>query len=342
MKKFDKYRFFLVFAFFIALCLYYKHYQKNYQNNVSKETLLYIPTGSNYQEVKKRIKNKLINYEYFISVAEFFNYKYKIKPGKYKLKIGDSNRSIINKLINGNQEPVILRIHPFDHISEISEIIRKNFESDSIKINSAIKKEAIKEKNIDIDAIKIYFIPGKYTFFWNDSVEKIIFIMKKKYQFFWNSDRIKKAKKLGLTPIEVINFAAITQRESNRVNEQPKIAGLYLNRYRLRMKLQSDPTILFSKKKQEGFDKKYYRVYHEDLFTQSPYNTYKNIGLPPLPICSPNPKTIDAVLNAEKHDYIFMCASTERIGYHDFRKNYREHEKIAKRYRSFLNKKNIR
>lgn len=341
MIKNIKYLFVLIPFFYIGMYLFYKYYQKNYKSNVFIDTLLYIPTGSNYEDVKKRIQNKIIDYKHFISIAESFGYKNNIKPGKYKLNQGESNQSIIHKLIKGHQEPVQLQIHTFDHISEISEIIRMNFEIDSIKINSAIKKQTSEDGFSDIDAIKIYFIPGKYTFLWNDSAEKIIYTMKNIYKSFWNYDRQNKARELRLTPIEVINLAAITQRESYCTDEQPKIAGLYFNRYETQMKLQSDPTVLFAKKKR-GFHRKYYRVYYEDLSIDSPYNTYQNIGLPPLPICSPNPKAIDAVLNLEKHEHIFMCASVERIGYHNFTKNYAEHEKNAERYRNYLNKKNIR
>lgn len=250
MKHNVKYLFILISIFLILeIYLYYKYYQIYYRENVIQESLLYIPTGCNYQDVKKRIKNKLINYKSFIIVAELCNYKHNIKPGKYKLKIGESNKSIINKLINGYQEKIKLHIQNFDNISYIAKILQKNFEANFFKISTALKQQTIKDGFSDIDAIKIYFIPGQYTFYWNTSPETIIKLMKKKYELFWNNQRKKKIKYLGLTQIEVINLASIIQRESNHRDEQSKIAGLYLNRYKLKMKLQSDPTIIFAKKK---------------------------------------------------------------------------------------------
>lgn len=343
MKNYIKFLFFILVIILTGLIFFYNvYYKKKFINNIAVESLLYIPTGSNYEEVKKRIKNKLINYEYFILVGKSFIKMNNIKPGKYRLNVGDSNQKIINKLINGEQEPVILNIYSLDHISQYAEIIRKNFEANSLMINSAIKKQAYQDGFLDIDAIKIYFIPNKYIFFWTDSPEKIIGSFKRKYEYFWNLNRKIKAKKLNLTPFQVINFASLTQKESNKKEEQSRIAGLYLNRFRLKMKLQCDCTILFAKKKKQGFKKNFYRVYNNDLDIKSPYNTYKNFGLPPLPICSPNPSAIDAVLNAEKHDFIFMCASSEKIGYHLFSKDYNQHENNAKAYWKYLNKKNIK
>lgn len=250
MKHNIRYLFILLFIILLLeIYLYYRYHTIYYQNNINKNSILYIPTGCNYQKFKKRIKNKLINYHYFILISEVFNYKNNIKPGKYKLKIGESNKLIINKLINGYQDSIRLQIQNFDNIAYIINIIQKNFEAKSKIINYTIKKQSIKDGFSDIDAIKIYFIPGIYNFFWNDSPEKIIKLMKKRYKLFWNTQRKKKTKHLKLTPIQIITFASIIQRESNHTDEQSKIAGLYLNRYKLKMKLQSDPTIIFAKKK---------------------------------------------------------------------------------------------
>lgn len=335
----------VVIIFFIFLFfgfLFYKYYQKNYMSNVSFESYLYIPTDSNFDEVKKRIKNKVIDYNFFVQVAENENYPTQIKPGKYKLVVGESNQEIIEKLIEGNQEPVVFNFQTKDYYSQYAEQIRQSIEADSTSVYSAFVNQAKNDDFSEVDLVKVYFIPGTYSFFWNDKPEKILEKMKKNFDDFWNDDRKNKAEQLGLTPLQVINFAAITQRESNRVDEQPKIAGLYLNRFKIGMKLQSDPTVLFAKKKIEGFDKKYFRVYYADLTINSPYNTYHSVGLPPVPICSPNKEAIDAVLNAEKHDYIYMCASPTKIGYHDFTSSYLKHEENAKNYRQYLNEKNIK
>jgi UPF0755 protein len=331
---------FIVFLFFGFLM--YKYYQKNYKSNVNFDSYLYIPTGSNFEEVKKRIKNKVVDYKLFVQVAENENYPTQIKPGKYKLVVGESNQELVEKLLEGNQEPVIFNFQATDDYTQLAEQIRQSVEADSTAIYSAFENQAQKDGFSEVDVIKVYFLPGTYTFFWNDKPETILNKMKQNFDEFWNDDRKNKAKELDLTPLQIINFAAITQRESNRVGEQSKIAGLYLNRFKKGMKLQSDPTVLFAKKKKEGFDKKYYRVYYADLTISSPYNTYQNVGLPPTPICSPNKEAIDAVLNAEKHEYIYMCASPTNIGYHDFTSSYAQHEENAKKYRQYLNEKNIK
>ncbi|MCB9202826.1 MAG: endolytic transglycosylase MltG [Flavobacteriales bacterium] len=343
MKK-KLFYFFVIIGIIFALISYklYKYYQKNYINNIAYDTYLFIPTGASFKDVKQRIKSKVIDYSHFVEIAEKENYPKNIKAGKYKLNVGENNQEIIAKLISGNQEKVHLKITSYDHISQIAEKLRQNIEADSVTIYNALQEQKIQDKLTDIDEVKLYFIPGEYTILWNWNPKKIINQAKGRYSKFWNQERINKAKELNLTPNQITILASITQRESNRVDEQSRIAGLYINRLKKGMKLQSDPTVLFAKRKKEGFDKKYYRVYYSDLSIDSPYNTYRNLGLPPIAICSPKSEVIDAVLNAEKHNYIFMCASPKRIGYHDFTDNYREHENNAEKYRRYLDSINVK
>jgi len=187
------------------------------------------------------------------------------------------------------------------------------------------------------------FIPNTYEFYWNTSANDIADKMASEYKKFWNEERIAKALDKNLTPIQVSVLASIVHKETAKADERPRVAGVYLNRLELNMPLQADPTVIFAMKKTSGdFDQVIKRVYSKD--TQgaiSPYNTYINLGLPPGPIAMPDISAIDAVLNAEKHDYIYFCASVERIGYHDFASNYAAHQVNARKYADWVNKLGI-
>ena len=194
-----------------------------------------------------------------------------------------------------------------------------------------------KKLSLSEDDITCIFLPNTYQFYWNTSAEEFVERMLKEYSNFWNSSRKKKASKLGLNYCEISILASIIEKEQNiRLDERPVIAGLYLNRLDKGMKLQSDPTVIFALG-----DFTIRRVLKKDLKFDSPYNTYIYSGLPPGPICIPSINAIDAVLNATKHNYIFMCAKEDFSGYHNFAKNVREHNKNAKMYRRALNKRRI-
>jgi UPF0755 protein len=162
--------------------------------------------------------------------------------------------------------------------------------------------------------------------------------MLKEYQKFWTNSRKEKAKKIGLTPIQVSILASIVQKESSYVPERKTIAGLYLNRLKNKWPLQADPTIIFALKRKSGNDKTIKRVLLKDLEIDSPYNTYKNIGLPPGPISMPDISSIDAVLNASKHEYYYMCASVTDLGKHVFAKTLAQHNINARKYQNWVAK----
>jgi UPF0755 protein len=163
--------------------------------------------------------------------------------------------------------------------------------------------------------------------------------MLEEYNRFWTNDRVKKATVLDLSPVQVITVASIVHKESVKKSERPIIAGVYLNRLIQGMPLQADPTVIYALKLRDNdFDQIIKRVLYNDLFINSPYNTYKNIGLPPGPIAMPDVDAIDAVLNAEKHDYIYFCASVEKFGYHIFASTYEQHQVNAKKYADWMNK----
>jgi UPF0755 protein len=188
-----------------------------------------------------------------------------------------------------------------------------------------------------------FFIPNSYEFYWNTSADELAKKLTKEYQRFWNDDRTNKAKQLNLTPAQVYTLASIVHKETAKADERPKVAGVYLNRLNKNMPLQADPTVIYAlKQKSNNWDLVVKRVMHNDLMTSSPYNTYRNTGLPPGPIFMPDMSAIDAVLNAEKHDYIYFCASVERFGYHEFAKDYNEHLKVAAKYADWVAKQNYK
>jgi UPF0755 protein len=186
------------------------------------------------------------------------------------------------------------------------------------------------------------FIPNTYEFFWDTTAEKVREKMAKEYRKFWNAERVAKAEALGLTPLQVSSLAAIVHKETVKADERPVVAGVYLNRLKKGMKLEADPTVIYAMKKQSGdFDQVIKRVLNKDLVIDSPYNTYKNYGVPPGPIAMPDISAIDAVLNPAKHNYIYFCASVTNFGYHEFAVTPAQHEVNRQKYIAWVNKMGI-
>ncbi|MEL6917645.1 MAG: endolytic transglycosylase MltG, partial [Bacteroidota bacterium] len=186
------------------------------------------------------------------------------------------------------------------------------------------------------------YLPNSYELFWNTSAEKFRDRMLTEYNRFWTDDRLKKAKSLGLSRKEVITLASVVHKETAKVDERPRVAGVYLNRLKKGILLQADPTVIYALKLHSGdFDKVIKRVLYKDLELDSPYNTYKYSGLPPGPIAMPDISAIDAVLNAENHDYYYFVANVENFGYHKFAKTLAQHNRNKAQYVRWINAQNI-
>jgi len=186
------------------------------------------------------------------------------------------------------------------------------------------------------------YIPNSYEMYWNTSAESFRDKMLKEYQKFWNDSRNKKRKALNLSINEVMSIAAIVHKETAKVDERPRVAGVYLNRIRKGMPLQADPTVIYAKKRKENdFDQIIKRVLYKDLEIDSPYNTYKNPGVPPGPITMPDVSAIDAVLNAEKHNYFYFVANVKNFGYHKFAKTLSQHNVNKNEYVRWINSQGI-
>lgn len=316
-------------------------YQKIYGTSSIKQGYVYISTNASMEEVAKQLQDFVKDSDDFLWVAKKKKFT-KSKAGRYKISEKMSNNDIVNLLRSGQQEPINLSFNNQHTIEKLAGRISQQIEADSLSILNAIKDANYNTKNNIKEAHQLgYFIPNSYQFFWNSSGEQFRDRMHKEYQRFWNRERSAKARALGMTQQEVISLASIVQKETAKVDERPVVAGLYINRLKRRIPLQADPTIVFALKQQKGQDFAVKRVLYKDLKIKSPYNTYTNRGLPPGLIAMPDISAIDAVLNYKSHNYLYMCASVENVGYHAFATNLAQHNRNARKYQQWLNKRGI-
>ncbi len=323
----------------------YELYSRVYQPNIVftkdvTEKYIYIPTDSNFLEVVTILLENglLINENSFKWLAKQKKYDTNIKPGRYKIDRALNNNDLVNLLRSGEQTPITVTFHNVRTKEELAGKVANQIEADSVAIIEYITDILFLQKlDLDDDNVACLFLPNTYEFYWNTSAEEFVNRMLKEYSVFWNSSRKEKAENIKLNFYEISILASIVEKEQSiKVDERPDIAGLYLNRLKKGMKLQSDPTIIFA-----IGDFSIRRVLTKDLKIKSPYNTYLNKGLPPGPICIPSINAIDAVLNATENDYLFMCAKEDFSGYHNFARTSREHNRNAKKYRRALNKQKI-
>ena len=275
----------------------------NPNTSTKEDYSLYIYSNDDFETIKNTLYSDsiIINKKSFEWFAKKIDYPEYIKSGHYVIKDGMNNRQLLNMLRSGSQKPVKFTFNNIRTIEQLAARIDEQLETDSLSILNALRANEINE-----------------------------------YNHFWNKDRLNKAKKLNLTPIEVSVLASIVDKETTKVSEMPRIAGVYLNRLKRHWLLQADPTLVFAL---GDFEIKRVLDVHKEI--DSPYNTYKYVGLPPGPICIPSIAAIDAVLNAENHKYFYFCAKSDMSGYHVFARNMKEHNINAERYRKALNKKKI-
>lgn len=325
----------------IGLFLTYNFYAIIYKPNTVKEGSLYIPTHSNFTDVETLVTPYLKRVKPFIWVAEMKKYVNAVKPGKYNILKGMNNNELVNLLRSGKQTPVNLSFNNQESLEKLAGRIAVQIEADSISlINSFTDTDFIEKSGFTNATAIAMYIPNSYEFYWNTSATSFRNRMLKEYHSFWNENRILKANKLQLSEIEVITLASIVQKETSKISERPIVAKLYLNRLQNGWPLQADPTVIFALKiaDERAVIK---RVLKKDLAIDSPYNTYKYVGLPPGPITMPDISSIDAVLNPAQHNYFYMCASTTEIGSHKFSNSLKEHLKNAAKYQAWISKQGI-
>lgn len=328
--------------FLIGGAIAYTYYSRIYKPNTIKEGFLYIPTNSNFNEVENLISPFLKRKKSFIWVANKKKYTSNIKPGKYLINKGLNNNNLINLLRSGKQTPVKLSFNNQDNLEKLAGRISTQIEADSISLLKSFNDAMfLAKEGFSKNTALAMYLPNTYEVYWNITPNKLRSKLLVEYRKFWNKNRLAKTKELGLTPIKVITLASIVQKETASISERPKVAKLYLNRLQHNWPLQADPTIIFAIKKKEDTDSVIKRVLTKDLAINSPYNTYKNLGLPPGPIGMPDLSSINAVLNPANHSYFYMCASTFRIGEHEFSKTLIQHNRNAIKYQKWLSKQGI-
>ncbi|NAW50987.1 endolytic transglycosylase MltG [Elizabethkingia argentiflava] len=321
----------------------WNYYQKNYQSNVKKPGFLLVPHEASFKQVIDSLSPYLRDIETFKQIADTKNLPLNIKAGRYEIKEGMDNTNLVNMIKMGLQTEESFRIKDFNDVYQMIGRVARKTEADSLSFVKAFNVIARQKGLNNAEDLKPYFFSDTYNFYWTVTPEEFFKRFENIYSDFWTPENITKERKLGLSRVQVYTLASIVQKESGgKPEEQKRIAGLYLNRYRKGMKLQSDPTIIYAITKESNFTKLIKRVYYKDLMVDSPYNTYLNIGLPPGPICVVNKTSIENVLDAEDNDYIFMVADPSRLGYHKFTHSAEEHIQNAKIYQDWLNSKEIK
>lgn len=328
----------------ILSILFIDYYNKYYKDNTSfkdESIFLYIVSNDSVlftDSISKYIKSE----KTFYKVAERLGYLDNIKTGRFKINKGIGNKELVTSL-KFNNTPLTITFNNQERVENLAGRIAKQIYADSTALmNSFTDKDFLVENKFNKENILSIFIPNSYQVYWDIEPDQFRDKMLLEYEKFWNKSRTEKAKNIGLTKKEVTSLASIVQKESVKVDERPTIAGVYINRLNTRMRLQADPTVIYSiKDYYKNFDTIIRRVLYRDLRLNSRYNTYRINGLPPGPISMPDISAIDAVLNYEKHKYIFFVADPYNRGYHLFARNLSEHNRNKKVYTRWLNSRGI-
>jgi UPF0755 protein len=308
-------------------------------NAVLQEKELYVSRHTNYEALIDSLKPNIKHHFAFDIYAERLNLKESFKKGHYVVKDGMNVIEIVRMLKLGLQTPVNVTMNNVKIPAQLAGKLAAQLEADSVELVNVLTDKALAKKMGFESPLTMFsiFLPNTYEFYWTVKPEEFVERMYKEYKNFWNGARDEKRKRTGLNRVEVATLASIVYEETRKVDEMPRVAGVYMNRLRTGMPLQADPTIKYA---MQDFGLR--RILNRHLKTPSPYNTYINRGLPPSPICMPSVEAIDAVLNFEKHDYVFFCARPTFDGYHNFAKTYSEHLRNARAYQAELNKRNIK
>ena len=341
MKKISSRKFIIravaCLAVIIFLCYYYFF---TAMTNGGGSRFVYIDEDDNIDSVYAQLDTMSSRHALagFKTLVRHSSYEDNIRTGRYEIEEGNSAFTVFRKLKNGLQSSVRLTIPSVRTADKLAGALSKKLMADSAAIYAALTDSATCAKyGYRPETMLCMFIPNTYEVYWNTSIGKLLDKMADESKKFWNFERTQKAKAMGFTKEEVITLASIVDEETANDAEKPMVAGMYFNRLKKDMPLQADPTIKFALK---DFDIR--RIYHNMLNVNSPYNTYKNTGLPPGPIRIPTVAGIDAVLNHVHHNYLYMCAKEDFSGTHNFAETYQEHLQNAAKYSAALNKRGIK
>ncbi|MBW8050719.1 MAG: endolytic transglycosylase MltG [Cytophagales bacterium] len=334
---------FLFFSITLITAVFYS-YQVLFTPNITidqdsvsasrKEISIYIPTGADFETVmdtlvKKKLLQDIISFRF---LAKLLNYTDNVKPGRYLIKDQWSNLKTIRTLRAGMQTPVKLTFNNIRLKGELAEKLAKYVQPTLSEIEQILSdRETAERYGFDTNTFMSMFIPNTYEVYWTITVEGLIEKMYNEYNAFWSEDKKRQADVLKMTPVEVAILASIVEAETQMTDERLRVAGVYINRLRKNMRLQADPTVVFAL---GDFSIKRVLARHKKI--NSPYNTYKYRGLPPGPINLPTISSIEAVLNYEKHDYLYFCAKEDFSGYHNFAQTIEQHLNNARLYQKAL------
>ncbi len=337
MSKIKKYTLSGIFlaAIILACVAGYRYHLKN-KANVQERFSLYIYPETTFEELIDTLGSRLTDLPSFVKCMESESPQKRIKPGYYRFDKGTKNITIVRSIVNGWQTPYRLTLSGnIRGVERLAGLLGRKMMHDSLSFVKYFTDTAVCERyGFDGNNFMGMFIPNTYEIYWTNSPEQFTERMRSEYERFWNNGRREKAKELGMTPQEVSILASIVCEESNWKPELPTIAGVYINRLKRGMKLEADPTVKFALK-----DPTIKRILYKHLRVDSPYNTYRNYGLPPGPITIPSMAGIDAVLDYKRHNYLYFCAHEELNGTHKFASTLREHNKNARAYQAAISKR---
>lgn len=326
----------------LALWLGYRLYQRVMAPAVfldEESVVFYVDDGTSFPDLSSSLLDNgyIRDSAAFRLLSERKGLTERIRPGRYRLKDRMSLNALVNMFRGGVQEPLRLVLRPERDVDDVIAFLGTELQPSAEDFRKSLFNDSLLNTvGLDRESAELLLIPNTYEFWWTTSADAFVKRMTEEYDDFWSSSRRQKAAAINLSPKDVGILASIVQEETTKTEEMPRIAGVYLNRLRLGMLLQADPTVKYA-----VGDPGIRRVLHKHLTVDSPYNTYKNKGLPPGPISMPEIQAMDAVLNAEEHDYLFFCARADLSGYHAFARTNAEHARNANAYRRALNQRRI-
>ncbi len=308
--------------------------------SIKETTYVYVDSQKNFNDLCNQLKDSASckSLASFKQLAYLIGYPDKMKTGRYAIEPGTGNLRLLKNLIGGLQSPIRIT---FNNIRLRTDLAQRLDDQLMVTKDELLTRFAdstyCAELGFTTETIQCMFIPNTYELYWDITPDNFMKRMQKEYKAFWTADRLAKAAKIGITPVQVSVLASIVEEETAKADEMGMVAGLYLNRLQINMPLQADPTVKYA-----VGDVTLKRIMFEHLQVESPYNTYKHTGLPPGPIRVPSIKGINAVLNHDQHNYIYMCAKEDFSGRHNFASTLAEHAKNANRYRAELNRRQIK
>lgn len=331
----------LLVAAYFAYFVYGAMFSTNTAFN-NDEAYIYVPTNARYSDVREQLQPLLKDINTFDALATQKKYTTNIKAGRYAIKKGMNNNDIINSIRSKNL-PFNIAFNNQQSVEDLAGRVGAQIEADSLALITALRDPGfLKANNFSNTTALGMYIPNSYEFFWNTSAEQFRDRMLTEYNRFWTESRLAKAQALNLTQNDVMTMASIVYEESKQAAEQPRVAGVYINRLRIKMPLQADPTLKFAAYQLPEYQNTVIkRVLNKHKEINSPYNTYMYAGLPPGLVTMPDISAIDAVLNYEKHSYLYFAADAKRLGFHKFAKTLSQHNANAREYQAYLSKQGI-